>query len=111
MALQPLDLQLLFSQLDTISKEVSSQKEGAALKKSIDNLRTDQLHEIKDKAVQETKDEGLEKLSDEKQKDLTRKNPKQSQGKTVALKNKTADTKSLHTVKDPDIGNYIDFSG
>ncbi|GMO26944.1 MAG: hypothetical protein Ta2F_02540 [Termitinemataceae bacterium] len=107
--LQPMDLQLLFSQLDTISKDVAAQKEGAALKRSVNDLISDQQSLIKEKSVQETKDENLIGIKD-KDNDTSsgnkekNKHPKKDE---YAI----ADKGKKGVIKDPDLGNYVDLKG
>ncbi|GMO46068.1 MAG: hypothetical protein Ta2G_01090 [Termitinemataceae bacterium] len=106
--MQPLDLQLLFSQLDNIGKQVSQEKEGRELKKTLDNLKSDQVSALKKDAVNEASQDGLEKLGGQKEGGENK-----NTDKGYLQKNKTAEVKveALKVFKDPDIGNLVDLSG
>jgi hypothetical protein len=114
MAITPLDLQTLFSQIENIGKEVSVQKEGAVLHTLMQNDVQQKINAQKQKSVLEADDsgEGPDKLKDKKQGGEKDSNNKKNTGK----KNKnddenqcaTAKTRSVH---DPNLGQYVDISG
>ncbi|GHT51429.1 hypothetical protein FACS1894102_7350 [Spirochaetia bacterium] len=107
--MQPLDLQMLFSQLDNIGKQISHEKEGTLLKKSMNDLKSDQINTIKDQSVQEAAHEGIEGMQDNKEHSGGGEN-KSNQKKQTNIETKS-DKKKFDIFKDPDIGNYVDLSG
>ncbi|MDR2842397.1 MAG: hypothetical protein LBV52_04270 [Spirochaetaceae bacterium] len=111
MALQPIDLQLLFSQLDTISKEVSERQDGLVLKKAINGLKIEKQNELKDHAVHQAQDndEGIEKAGDRHNKKFDQK-AKNNSGKKQGA-NQKSEKSNMGFYKDPDLGNYVDLSG
>ena len=116
MALQPIDLQLLFSQLDNIGKDVSTQKDGALLRETIAGHRMELRNEIKTKSVNETQDtkEGLEKI-DDRLKYKQNKNNESGGHSKKGQKEETPEnenaTKFQMRLRDPSLGNYVDISG
>jgi hypothetical protein len=113
MAMQPMDLQMLFSQLDTISKDVAAQKDGLVLKQAINGLQIEKANEIKNKSVHEAQEneEGLEKLKDKKNRNSPNANDQHDKEKQAASGAAEAAKKHQGLFKDPDLGNYVDISG
>ncbi|MDR2923934.1 MAG: hypothetical protein LBU85_11425 [Treponema sp.] len=67
MAIQPIDLQTLFTQLDKVAKTQSSQREGAAMHEAIQGAQLQRRTEDQIKAVndvQNTGEDGAEKVKD-----------------------------------------------
>jgi hypothetical protein len=67
MAIQPIDLQTLFTQLDKVAKTQSSQREGAAMHEAIQGAQLQRRTEEQIKAVndvQNTGEDGAEKVKD-----------------------------------------------
>jgi hypothetical protein len=60
MALQPIDLQVIFSQTEKVGKEQSALKDGAALQRSIAFTQDERKNAEKLEAVNETTDEGMD---------------------------------------------------
>ncbi|MDR2864100.1 MAG: hypothetical protein LBV68_00635 [Spirochaetaceae bacterium] len=113
MAITPLDLQMIFSQLDQIGKEVSSQKEGAALRSVMQNDSRQKIQDEKMKSVHQTDDSGSGPVKT--------KNNKKDSGeeetsgkKSAGGKESEADGESAGTlpaVHDLNLGKYVDISG
>jgi hypothetical protein len=108
MAMQPIDLQILFSQLDSVAKEAAAQKDGLMLRGAINASVIEKKTEEKSRSVNEAHDaeNGLEALNSNKNQNSNRKN----------LKKKPHDEDSEQKgagqfFKDPSLGNYIDLSG
>ncbi|GHV83871.1 hypothetical protein AGMMS50212_12110 [Spirochaetia bacterium] len=116
MALQPIDLQLLFSQLDNIGKDVSLQKDGAMLREAIAGHRQELRTEIKTKSVNEAQDtkDGLEKI-DDKLKYNRKKNDEAGRHSGKGQKEEDDENengfKYQNLLRDPTLGNYVDISG
>jgi hypothetical protein len=113
MAMQPMDLQMLFSQLETISKDVAAQKDGLVLKQAINGLQIEKANEIKNKAVHEAQEneEGLEKLKDKKNRNSPNASDQHDKEKKAADSDAKTVKKQPNIFKDPDLGNYVDISG
>jgi hypothetical protein len=67
MAIQPIDLQTLFTQLDKVAKTQSDQREGAALHQAIQGAQLQRKTEDQIKAVNQAQnmgEDGAEKVKD-----------------------------------------------
>ncbi len=67
MAIQPIDLQTLFTQLDKVAKTQSDQREGAALHQAIQGAQLQRRTEDQIKAVNQAQnmgEDGAEKVKD-----------------------------------------------
>jgi hypothetical protein len=108
MAMQPLDLQILFSQLDSVAKDAAAQKDGLTLRGAINASVFEKRTEEKSQSVNEAHDmeNGLEALNSDKNQNPNRKNikkkPQQENGDQE---------EGRQFFKDPSMGNYIDLSG
>jgi ribosomal protein L12E/L44/L45/RPP1/RPP2 len=111
MAITPIDLQTLFTQLDKVGKTQASQKEGLALQQSIQGV---QLQKKANEHIQQINEaqntgEGAEKVNDhsggsgQKQK---------SDGKKKEQKNenKNEEKDNVSVLDDPSLGKNIDIS-
>jgi hypothetical protein len=106
MAMQPIDLQILFSQLDSVAKDASAQKDGLTLRAAINASTLEKKNGEKSRTVNELRDSGeeLETLNSEK---------KQSAEKNTERKfaQKSGDQNYRPFFQDPSLGNYIDIKG
>ena len=68
MAIQPIDLQTLFTQVDKIGKEQAAQKDGLAMQQAILGIKMEQKTEAQIQAVNKAQDsgEGAEKVKERK---------------------------------------------
>jgi hypothetical protein len=109
MAMQPIDLQILFSQLDSVAKEASAQKDGLTLRGAINASTLEKKTEEKSRAVNEMRDasEGLAALNSGKKQNSGKDNGKhdKSGGKDNGVQN------GRLFFQDPSLGNYIDLTG
>jgi hypothetical protein len=113
MAITPIDLQMLFSQIDKIGKEVAAQKEGAALHSVMQTDHRQKINEEKMKSVREADDsgEGPDRLKDKRNSGEKETRPDRKRNNN---NNKLAADGSLFKlpeVHDPNLGNYLDISG
>jgi hypothetical protein len=108
MAIQPIDLQTLFTQLDKVAKIQSDQREGAALHQSIQGAQLQRRTEENIKAVNEAQnmgEDGAEKVKDRgaqahdggKGKKKEEEKPQQEEAKAAVI-------------HDPSLGRNIDIS-
>jgi hypothetical protein len=106
MALQPIDLQILFSQLDSVAKDAAAQKDGLMLRAAITASTLERKTEEKSRSVNEMRDSGeeLETLNADK-----KQNTEKSAVRKFAPKSDGQDNRQFF--RDPSLGNYIDIKG
>jgi len=107
MAITPIDLQTLFTQLDKVGKTQASQREGLALQQSMQSVQlqrktNEQIHQINE--AQNT-GEGAEKINDH---NGGSGQSQKNNGKKKEQKNEEKDTVSV--LNDPSLGKNIDIS-
>jgi len=107
MAITPIDLQTLFTQLDKVGKTQASQREGLVLQQSMQGVQlqrkaNEQIHQINE--AQNT-GEGAEKINDHN--GSSGQNQKNN-GKKKEQKSEEKDTVSV--LNDPSLGKNIDIS-
>lgn len=112
MAIQPIDLQTLFTQMDKVAKQKSAEKEGLALQQELQGAANLKKLEEKVRSVSETKDPegGAERIKD---KSATKQEYPRREGKKEGQGQQTPDdeTSSVEIVRDPNLGSNIDVSG
>jgi len=113
MAIQPIDLQTLFTQLDKVAKTQSSEREGAAMHEAIQGAQLQRRTEAQIKSVndvQNTGEDGAEKVKDRggggpsSQAHDGGKDKKQKDEKSRQEEAKAA------VIHDPSLGRKIDIS-
>jgi hypothetical protein len=108
MAIQPIDLQTLFTQLDKVGKEQNNQKEGLQIQQALQGAQEQRKTEARIQSVNESQDtgEGLERIKD--------RNGPQGQGgagKGKQDKPELEEGQGLAVISDPSLGKNIDLSG
>jgi hypothetical protein len=115
MAIQPIDLQTLFTQVDKVGKLQASQKEGLALQQSIQSVEIQRRTDEHIQSVNEAQNtgEGTEQIND--------RNARKRQSGEEAAENEDGETQdsgdavektaSAWVIKDPALGRNVDFSG
>jgi hypothetical protein len=111
MAIQPIDLQTLFTQLDKVGKSQASQKEGVAIQQSIQSLQMQKRTDEHIQSVNEAQDtgQGTEQINDRN----AHKRPNDeapNEDKKSGDGDETAGGK-IKVFRDPALGKNIDFSG
>jgi hypothetical protein len=109
MAIQPIDLQTLFTQMDKVAKQKSAEKEGLILQQSLQGAVNLKKTEEKVRSVNETKEpeDGAERIKDNNAR-------KQSQEEVPEKKEEKKgpnEEKQIGVIQDPDLGKHIDVSG
>jgi len=113
MAIQPIDLQTLFTQLDKVAKNQAMQREGHQMQESIQQIQVQRKLEQNIRSVNEAQDLGDEagKIKDEKRRGgrensggAREKNEQEDEELPVAEENRDL-------FKDPALGRNIDISG
>ena len=105
MPMLPIDLQVLFSQMNQVGKEQAVLKDGSAINQSLQGMQTVQNTEHEDNSVNQSKEigEGLEKIKEEVQEKKKRQRQREEkEKKKLKIKNK-------NVFKDPDLGKHIDI--
>ncbi len=107
MPVLPIDLQVLFAQMNQVGKEQAIQKNISSINQALQGTEIVKETEEKDKSVNETKDvgEGLEKIKDEQKKE------KKKEASKRKNENKQEKKKENGFFKDPDLGQHIDIVG
>ncbi|MDR2792170.1 MAG: hypothetical protein LBB61_00690 [Treponema sp.] len=106
MAIQPLDLQVMFNQLDSIGKSQTVQKEGMVIQQALQNIRIQEKTEANIQAVHESHNigEGAEAVSDRGSQRFAGKDGERRHDK----KHEEGD---VPTLWDPQLGKNVDISG
>jgi hypothetical protein len=107
MAMQPIDLQILFSQLETVAKDASAQKDGLTLRGAINAAALEKKSEEKSHSVNEMHDgsEELESLGSYENQNSQKRNSKKNRN------NGDAKSGKQQAFRDPSLGNFIDLTG
>jgi hypothetical protein len=107
MAIQPIDLQTLFTQVEKVGKTQASQKEGAMIQQAIQSVNIQRRTDENIQSVNETQDtgRGAEEIND---RNARRRQAEENEGG----RDKGEEEKSKAPVfRDPALGKYIDFTG
>jgi hypothetical protein len=109
MAIQPIDLQALFTQVEKVGKAQSAQREGLALQQDIQGAQIQRKTEEQVQSVNQTQNmgDGAEKVKDEK-----RQRQDSRGGKKKDAEQKDGDLEKAQTIvfHDPRLGKNIDIS-
>ena len=112
MAIQPIDLQVLFTQMDKVGKNQAAMREGAQIHESIQQVQTQKKFEENVQSVNQSQDMGeeAETIRDENRRGAHSgrggESEKQAQENEAA-----ADEKKPDLIRDPALGRNIDISG
>lgn len=112
MAIQPIDLQTLYSQMDKVSKNVAYQEKGVYLNRDVHQAdqqkKIDEQHKAIEKAQKEDKDAGKvkERQENRQQSSEKREEERKNEEQTVPAEPEVI----YEWIKDPDVGNHIDIS-
>ena len=109
MAIQPIDLQVLFSRLDQVGKEQAAQKDVTVHHQAVQGSEIVKRTEHQDHSVSETRQveqDGVRKIGEDKKK---RSSPRRSQGESG--KKEDEDDAKREVLRDPFLGRNIDITG
>jgi hypothetical protein len=107
MAIQPIDLQTLFTQIDKVGKAQAEQREGLAIQQSLQSVQMQKKNDIRNESVNGTQDteEGAERVKD-------RSAGSAAGGEEERKKREEeAETPERPVIKDTSVGKIIDLSG
>jgi hypothetical protein len=109
MAIQPIDLQILFTQLDTVGKNQAVQKEGLQMQQALQSVQIQKKTEERVQSVIESQDtgEGAEAVRDRSSR---QKNEQKNDREGPAGKD-AGEEAGLVIIRDPALGKNIDVSG
>lgn len=109
MALAPLDLQVLYSQLETVSKTVAHQQQGQQLANAIQRETHAQQLAEKNSTVQQLKsgEDSVHKIKDRAAGGSSQNNSGRRKGEEEEEK----ETPAPVAFQDPNLGKFIDISG
>jgi hypothetical protein len=112
MAIQPIDLQALFTQLDKVGKNQAAMREGHQINEALQQIQAQKKLEQNVQSVNEAQDLGkeAETIKDENRRGAKsrqgRKNDKQEKEDEPDLKQEKRDL-----IRDPALGRNLDISG
>ena len=113
MAIAPIDLQTLFSQVDKVGRTQIAEREGQALHQAIQGAQLQRKTEEQLQQVNETQDagEGVDNINDKTQhhKDKNRNNKENPESDEESV-NENKDVNSIYNLRDPSLGNKIDLT-
>ncbi|MDR2633485.1 MAG: hypothetical protein LBC51_07675 [Treponema sp.] len=112
MAIQPIDIQTLFTQLDKVGKIQASQKEGVAIQQALQGIEIQKKLEAHIQSVNETQNtgEGTEGVKDreprqQSEEDATGQEDDGGDGEPYRV------TDQVSIIRDPTLGKNIDLNG
>jgi len=110
MAIAPIDLQAIFSQVDKVGKSQAAQREGQTLHQAIVGVQLQRKTEEHIQQVNEAQNtgEGVEKVKD---RDAEHKQKRNAGGRNDESKeDENAEEKHFSVLHDPNLGRKIDIS-
>ena len=109
MAIQPIDLQALFTQLDKVGKNQNMLKDGHHIQETLQQVQIQKKMEENVQAVNEAQDmgEGTEKIKEDSGRGAHAKQGNAKQEKDDAA----AEEEKPELIRDPALGRNIDISG
>jgi hypothetical protein len=109
MAIQPIDLQTLFTQLDKVGKTQNAQREGLAVQQALQGAQLQRKTEERIQEVNEAQNtgEGVEKVKD-RSRDSTAKG-REGKGESSPQKEEEQEQQPS-VISDPSLGKNIDIS-
>jgi hypothetical protein len=110
MAIQPIDLQTLFTQVDKVGKNQANQREGVEIQQALQNLQMQKKTDERTHAVTESQNmgEGTERIND---RNARRRQPGAPFRNEEKPGESPEDQAEETVIRDPDLGKNIDFSG
>ena len=108
MAIQPIDLQTLFSQVDKVAKTQSAQREGLAIQQAIHGVQLQRKAEEQIQSVNETQNTGEDGV--EKTKDRGARGQDSGEEKKEGQENPEQEETAALFFRDPRLGRNIDIS-
>ncbi|MDR3333790.1 MAG: hypothetical protein LBT13_02725 [Treponema sp.] len=113
MAIQPIDLQVMFNQLDQVGKTQASQKEGLAIQQALQGIQVQKETEEAIQAVNEAQDTGAgtEGVKDRGARKRTGADAEDKEEARQKEKKHEDYGKAASIIRDPSLGKNVDVSG
>ncbi len=111
MAIQPIDMQTLFSQLEKVGKTQAFAQHGVEIKNAIEQEESTKRSQEKHQAVAGTTDAAEEGLSRVKDRQGSKDEESNGQKKHKNDQSEEIEVPPVQTVSDPKLGRHIDISG
>ena len=108
MAIQPIDLQTLFTQVDKVARQQSAQREGLAMQQAIQGAQLQRKTDEQIQAVNETQNTGEDGA--EKVKDRGAQGQESGGGKRKEQESADQEDPEVPVIRDPFLGRTIDIS-
>ena len=111
MAIQPIDLQAIFSQVDKVGKNQSALREGLQIQEALQQAQSQKKLEENIRSVNESQNMGDEagKIKDEKGRKSSGQNGEN--GNIEEEDDSNPEEKKPDLIRDPSLGRIIDISG
>lgn len=108
MAVNPIDLQAIFSQMNQVGKQESAAKDSEIIRQDQANLVVDKESIKNSEYIPESKDisEGAGKIKDNEKENNPKKRKKKNDEKKISKNDKNDEN-----LKDPELGQKIDIIG
>ncbi|MCL2270197.1 MAG: hypothetical protein FWC24_02525 [Treponema sp.] len=111
MAIQPIDLQTLFTQMDKVGKTQAAQREGQAIQQAIQGVQIQKKTEEQIQSVNETQNMGEDGTEKVKDRHSRREGKESGDGKKKESRKKDEEEKTqIPVISDPRLGRKIDIS-
>jgi low affinity Fe/Cu permease len=113
MAIQPIDLQALFSQIDKVGKTQSELKDGLQLQQALQGAASQRKLDERIRSVNETQDsgDGAERIRDRNPRRRHKRGSDEKENAEEKETDATKDAEKSEIVRDPALGHNIDLSG
>lgn len=110
MAMQPIDLQTLFTQMDKVGKNQTIQKEGLQIQEALHQVQVQKKAEEQVRSVNEAQNtgEGAAKIKDE---DERRQAQPEGKPEEAEAPEEEKEEVKIVFIRDPSLGRNIDISG
>jgi hypothetical protein len=113
MAIQPIDLQTLFTQLEKVGKNQAAQKDGLAIQQALQGIHIQKKTEENIQSVNEAQNtgEGAERIKDREQRKKAGHEPADQEGGGGNEEKSSPEEKAVFVFRDPALGRNLDLSG
>ena len=115
MAIQPIDLQTLFTQIDKVGKNQASQREGMQIQQALQGIQTQQKTEEQIRSVNEAQNTGEGGAERVKDRNSRGRSPGEQGGEEDREAGEDGELPRLErpafVIRDPGLGQNVDFSG
>jgi hypothetical protein len=108
MAIQPIDLQTLFTQLEKVAKTQSAQKEGLAIQQTMQGIENQKKTEEHIQEISEAREEGEGERVNDQNRRKQREGPDGEKRKNGEAEE---DGEERAVIRDPTLGRNVDISG